>query len=388
MSQSNSKQVGNVPLLDITRDNEPMLYEMIRAISEVVHSGGFVGGPHCQLLEQAVAELCQTRHAIGCASGSDALLLSLMAIDLQPGDEVIVPSFTFFASVSAVTRLGATPVFIDIEPDTFNLDPQRLEELITPRTKAVMPIHLFGQAANMTAIVGVAKCHGIHVIEDMAQAIGAKHGDQSVGSMGTTGCISFYPTKNLGGLGDGGMVVSNDDAIADRVRLLANHGMRPRYYHQAVGINSRLDAIQAAGLNVKIQHLAKWINQRRENARYYSQRFAELGLDSEIGIPGDDTCGLHVWNQFTIRLLNHDRDQVRADLTESGIGSDIYYPIPVHRQECYRYLNACDESLPETNRASSQVLSLPIFPSLTQAELDRVIECVAQAVHTGQQAAA
>ncbi len=377
--------IKQVPLLDVSRDNDPLRDEMVEAISAVVFTGRFIGGPDCKQLEETLASYCGVKHAVGCASGSDALLLSLMAVGIGAGDEVIVPSFTFFASVSAIWRLGAIPVFIDIDSTTFNLDPNQFEPLITPNTKAIMPVHLFGQCANMTAIMEIADGHGLHVIEDAAQAIGSTHMTHPAGSLGDTGCFSFYPTKNLGGLGDSGMITTNSDEIADQVRLFANHGMRPRYYHQVVGINSRLDSFQAAGLNVKMKYLDHWTTKRQENARRYEQMFTAASLHSSIELPQDDSHGNHVWNQYTIRVKDFDRDQLRTKLAEREIGSEIYYPIPMHQQECFLSLGYEAESLPNTELASRQVLSLPIFPGLAEAEQQYVVNSVREILQQGEQ---
>lgn len=374
-----------VPLLDVNRDNRPIMDELHEAIAAVTESGWFIGGPACKELEKNIAELCGAKHAVGCASGSDALLLSLIALEIGAGDEVIVPSFTFFASVSAIWRLGAKPVFIDIEHDSFNLNPSLIEGLINEKTKAIMPIHLFGQCANMTTICEIADKHGLHIIEDAAQAIGAAHGDQLAGSIGTTGCFSFYPTKNLGGLGDGGMITCNDDSLAANLRRIANHGMEPRYYHQTVGINSRLDSYQAAGLNVKLKQLPRWTTQRQQNAKRYEQLIGEAGLLAQMDLPKDDLRGNHVWNQFTIRIKQQDRDAVRKQLSEMGIGTEVYYPVPMHQQECFSSIEWEAGSLNETELAAQQVLSLPIFPGLTEDEQRRVVDCLKQVLTSQSQ---
>lgn len=334
-------------------------------------------GPECQQLEQRIASLCGVSHAIGCGSGTDALLLALMAIDLGSGDEVIVPSFTFFATASAVWRLGASPVFVDIDPNTFNLDPEKLKDAVTSQTKAVIPVHLFGQSADMTAINAIADEHQLTVIEDAAQALGADFDGRPVGSLGHVGCFSFYPTKNLGGFGDGGMLTTNSDALADKLRLLRVHGMKPRYYHDMVGTNSRLDTIQAAVLNVKLPRLASWKSARRDNARRYQQLFRQGGLTSHIDLPTPSPRCTHVWNQYTIRVRDGRRDALRESLSDHGIGTEIYYPIPLHQQACFRSL-ASNVSLPETDRAAREVLSLPIFPTMTQAEQQTVVLRIAE----------
>ena len=374
--------VTSAPLLDVGRGNQPLKAEIMESISQIIDSGWFIGGPHVKELEKQVAEVTQTEHAIGCASGSDALLLALMAVGIEPGDEVICPSFTFFATASAITRLGGVPIFIDIEPTSYNLDVRQLESLITEKTKAIIPVHLFGQCADMDPILEIAQAHDIKIIEDCAQSIGATESDRPAGSMGTVGCFSFYPTKNLGGFGDGGMLTTNDPEVADRLRLLANHGMRPRYYHQVVGINSRLDAIQAAVLCAKMKHVGEYSVKRKQNAIRYRKLMLESGLSSSIGIPSTlPRCG-HVWNQFTIRVPNGRRDEVRQQLADMNVGSEIYYPVPLHEQECFAYLSDRTGALPETERAAAEVLALPIFPELTAAEQTYAVECLSKILGT------
>ncbi len=369
----------NVPLLDVNRDNRPHREEFIEALTEVVDSGRFLFGPEVSALEEEIAKYSQADHAIGCASGSDALLLALMALGIGPGDEVIVPSFTFFASVSCVTRLGATPIFADIRPDTFNLDTDHLEQLITERTRAIIPVHLFGQCAEIDRICQIAASRDIPVIEDAAQAIGAAYHSRPAGSWGLIGCFSFYPTKNLGGMGDGGMMTSGDAEMADRLRLFAGHGMRPRYYHQVVGINSRLDTFQAAVLRVKMRHLDDAVQRRSAIAGRYMEWMEDQQLvgEDQITLPYIDPNAFHVWNQFSIRIGGGQRDAMRAHLAEQGVGSEIYYPVPMHQQECFAFLGVDGSDLPETERAAAEILNLPIFPGLTQEEQLRVVECVA-----------
>ncbi|MDA1051110.1 MAG: DegT/DnrJ/EryC1/StrS family aminotransferase [Planctomycetota bacterium] len=376
MSHNRATNPQSVPLLDIVGENRPLHEEMLEAIRDVFETGRFLYGPAVTELENALAELSGAKHAVGCASGSDALLLALLAMDIGAGDEVIVPSFTFFATASAVERLGARIVFVDIDPATFNLDPAKVEAAITPDTKAVIPVHLFGRMANMTELQRIAEEAGIRVIEDAAQAIGSKHRDRGAGAWGDVGCFSFYPTKNLGGCGDGGMLTTSNDELAERLRLFAAHGMSPRYVHRVVGINSRLDTLQAAALCVKMKHLQRWTEARRENAARYHELFADVGLTKNITLPaaGD---GTHVWNQFTIRVPNGRRDALRSHLAEQHIASEIYYPIPLHQQECFRHVSCAPGSLLESARAAAEVLSLPIFPDLTFAEQQRVVDGIA-----------
>lgn len=370
--------ITSVPLLDVGRGNAPLKAEIMATFSEVIDSGWFVGGPHVKSLEQSVAQVSGVDHAIGCASGSEALLLALMAINIEPGDEVICPSFTFFATTSAISRLGATPVFVDIDPETFNVDPRKLEALITERTKAIIPVHLFGQCCDMDPILKVAEAHNLTVIEDCAQSIGASDKGRPAGSMGAIGCFSFYPTKNLGGFGDGGMLTASDPEVADRLRLLANHGMKPRYYHREVGINSRLDAMQAAVLGIKIKHLAEYGGARRRNAMRYRDLMAHAGIASIVCPPNESKDCCHVWNQFTIRIPDGKRDQVREQLAAVNVGSEIYYPVPMHQQECFLNVPVSFESLTQTERAAAEVLSLPIFPELTAPEQAYVVDCLAK----------
>lgn len=371
-----------VSLLDVSRGNAPLREEVLRAIADVYDSGRFLHGPEVTELENRVAQLSHTRHAIGCASGSDALLLALMALGIQPGDEVIVPSFTFFATASCVARLGAKIVFADIDPQTYNIAPSALEECITPNTRAIIPVHLFGQAAKMDWICNIASENDIPVIEDSAQAIGGAYHGRPVGSWGQIGCISFYPTKNLGGCGDGGMLTVNSDLLADRLRLLASHGMRPRYHHSEIGINSRLDTFQAAALTVKIKHLQRYTAARQANAERYLALFEDYGLASravggDIELPYQDPAAFHVWNQFSLRVRSGRRDHLRAYLQERGIGTEVYYPIPLHQQKCFRHCGYSTGSLPHTEQAAAEILNLPIYPELTAEEQVRVVEAVA-----------
>ena len=378
---------NSVPLLDITRGQQSLKQELMEAIEAVIDSGRFLHGPDVRQLEASIAERCEVEHAVSCASGSDALLLSLLALGVGPGDEVIVPSFTFFATASAVSRVGAKVVFIDIDPTTFNLDPTLIEQEITPATKAIIPVHLFGQCAAMDSICDLAQRHDLRVIEDAAQALGARYHDRPAGGWGDVGCFSFYPTKNLGGFGDGGMLTTNDGDLAERLRLFAAHGMHPRYYHSVIGINSRLDTIQAAALNIKLKHLPTLTSQRQANADRYHELFDDAGLRNIVDLPATMAGGEHVWNQYTIRVPRGLRDTLRGHLQESRIGSEIYYPVPLHRQECYQSLGYDDGSLPETEKAAAEVIALPIFPELTTPEQEAVVEGIAD-FHRGRQVSA
>lgn len=366
-----------VPLLDIRKQNTPLAEEIQAEIARVCDSGAFVHGPDCSELETEIAAYCGTQYAVGCASGSDALLLSLMALDVGSGDEVILPSFTFFATAGAVWRLGATPVFVDIEPHSFNLDPDHLNQAITPATKVILPVHLFGRSAEMNAINEIAARHSMAVVEDAAQAIGAEYDGRRAGALGALGCFSFYPTKNLGGFGDGGMITTNDRHLAERLRKLRDHGQSPRYHHDLVGVNSRLDTLQAAVLRVKLRHLESWTRQRIAHASRYATLLAGAGLDQAIQ-PPHTAIGRHVWNQYTIRVADGRRDALRNYLGERQIGSNVYYPVPLHRQPCFASLGYAEGSLPETEHAAREVLSIPIFAELTPPQLETVVATIRQ----------
>lgn len=365
-----------VPMLDVNRQNKPLQAEIDAAIAEVCRSGAFVHGPACRELESTIADYCGSQLAVGCASGSDALLLSLMALDVGPGDEVIIPSFTFFATAGAVWRLGAKPVFADILPETFNIDPADVARKISSATKAILPVHLFGQAVDMQGLSAAAG--KLPIVEDAAQAIGAEVRGQRVGSLGKLGCFSFYPTKNLGGFGDGGMITTDDQQLADRLRILRDHGQHPRYHHHVVGVNSRLDTLQAAILNVKIRHLDASAAGRKRNAKRYRDEFARLGLQDVLGIPVEAEHCQSVWNQYTIRVPDGSREALQRQLAEKKIGSAVYYPVPLHLQECFSDLGYEPDSLPHTEKAVQEVLSLPIYAELTSVEQDRVVQAIAE----------
>jgi len=374
---SQTGTIQGVPLLDLGRQHAGLRAEILAGLGRVCDSGGFVLGSEVTQLEQQMAVYCQAKHAIGCASGSDALLLALMALDISAGDEVILPSFTFFATASAVTRLGARPVFADIDPQTFNIDPQHVASLVKPSTKVIIPVHLFGQAVDTVALAKIARPQGIGLVEDAAQSIGAEIQGRRVGSIGTIGCFSFYPTKNLGGAGDGGMLTTQSDDLADRLRLLRGHGMRPRYYHACIGINSRLDSFQAAVLNVKFPLLDHWTFLRQTNADRYAELFTAAGLHRTLVLPVAQPGMRHVWNQYVIRVPDGLRTPLREALTEARIGTEIYYPLGLHQQECFRSLGYQSDDLPETRRAAEEVLALPIFPELRAEEQKIVVDRIA-----------
>ncbi|XZE22396.1 DegT/DnrJ/EryC1/StrS family aminotransferase [Pirellulaceae bacterium SH449] len=371
-------KLAGVPLLDVNRGNLLVHEEIMEAIEAVVLSGRFLHGPDVGELECSVAGVCQTKYAIGCASGSDALLLALMALEVQPGDEVIVPSFTFFATASAVARLGAIPVFADIDPHTYNIDPSQIEANISSRTRAIIPVHLFGQCAAMDKICAIAEAKKVPVIEDAAQAIGAAYLGKPAGAWGDMGCLSFYPTKNLGGMGDGGMMVCQDDELASKLRLYAAHGMQPRYHHKVLGINSRLDTIQAAILRIKLRQLESYNVARQQNALRYNEMFTNEGLVGEFELPFQSPHAKHIWNQYGIRIANGERDALRQHLQSVGISTEIYYPIPLHLQECFKELGYSEGSLPHTEAAAKEILHLPIYPELCVEEQVAVVRGIKQ----------
>lgn len=371
-----------VPLLDVTRTNAAIRDEVLQLWAQIYDQGGFIGGPHVKNLEAELARVCESRHAIACASGSDALVLALMATGIEPGDEVICPAFTFFATASAVWRLGATPVFADIDPLTFNMDPTHVRSLINNHTKAILPVHLFGLACDMSAFQEICATEDLWLIEDCAQSIGARYQGQAVGSIGDVGCFSFYPSKNLGGFGDGGFMTANDDQVAAQLRIFANHGMTETYRHEYVGLNSRLDSLQAAALWVKCRQLDELAEQRRANVARYQKLFADCQLDSVLGLPTEPSDCFHVWNQYTIRIPDGRRDEIKAALAERKIGASVYYPIPLSRQRCFAGLGYPEGSLPHTEQACREVLSLPVFPGLTHSEQDRVVASLHDAWHS------
>jgi len=366
--------VKKIPPVDLARQYQQIAQETDAAILAVLKSGYYIGGPVVSEFEQQFAEYVGTSHAIGCNSGTDALYLAVLALEIGPGDEVITPSFTFFATAEMVSQTGATPVFVDIDPLTFNLDPHKLEAAITPKTKAIIPVHLFGQPVDMGMVMAIAEKHHLFVIEDCAQATGAKWQDKQVGSWGHINAFSFFPTKNLGGCGDGGAVTTNDPVLADKVRMLKEHGSRQRYFHEAIGINSRLDALQAAILQIKLRYLDEWNQKRQQAAQLYTQLLNPI---SHLILPTEIVGGEHVWNQYTIRIQNNDsqgikRDHVREKLQESGVLSMIYYPIPLHLQVVYQSLGYPLGSFPQTEAIAEQVLSLPMFPGINIEEQKQV----------------
>jgi dTDP-4-amino-4,6-dideoxygalactose transaminase len=366
----------NVPLLDLKAQFRPLRAEIMETIQIVCDEQGFILGPRVVAFEESVARYIGARYAIGCASGSDALLLSLMATGVKAGDEVITVPFTFFSTAGAISRLGAKPVFVDIQPDTFNIDPNQIERAITTRTKAIIPVHLFGQCADMTAINDIAERKNIRVIEDACQAIGAAQKGKRAGVLGDTGCFSFFPTKNLGGFGDGGIITTNDKPLANSMAMLRVHGSQVRYLHEAVGINSRLDALQAAVLHVKLKYLDQWTEGRRRNAERYQSLFTEAKLLDRVILPLTAHENFHVYNQYTVRVPQ--RDELRNFLKDNGVGSEVYYPLPMHLQNCYQDLGYRKGSFPLSERAAEEVLSLPIYAELTKDQQAYVVERIAE----------
>ncbi len=359
-----------VPSFDLTRQNSRLRDELMAVIGEVVDSGQFILGDSVERLEEAIAEICGVKHAIAVANGSDALYLALMAADVGPGDEVITTPFTFFATAGSIVRVGAKPVFCDIDPKTYNIDPTRIEGMVTARTKAILPVHLYGQSADMDPICEIAGRHGLIVIEDAAQAIGAKYKGRPVGSLGDMACISFFPTKNLGAFGDSGMVVTENDALAERLRKLRVHGSKKKYYHELLGINSRLDALQAAILNTKVKYLGGWIEARRSLAKGYNRGLVSAAETAQCPVVLDRAY--HVYHQYTIRVPH--RDAVQAELKSRGVGSTVYYPLPLHLQPVFENLGYKLGDFPESEKAAGEVLSLPMFPELESCEQEYVVE--------------
>ena len=390
-----------VPLLDVNAQNLPLEAELTAAFTSVLRSGQFIMGPECDAIEKEIAAMVECKHGVGCSSGTDAILLALMALGIGPGDEVLVPTFTFFATAGCVARVGATPVFVDACPVCFNIDMKKAAAKITPKTKAIIPVHLFGQAADMDAVMALAQEHNLFVIEDGAQAIGAKYKGKPVGSIGHFGTYSFFPSKNLGGFGDGGFLVANDDALADRARLLRTHGSRPKYYHKFVGGNFRLDPLQAALLRVKLRGYDTYTKARQANAAYYTAKLSALpgvvvadpahckcastqdaalaAAGAKIVLPVPYAHNDHIWNQYTLRVIGEGRrDALKKHLTDAGIGCEIYYPVTMDQQECFAYTSDWARSDCDTaHRLAGEAISIPIFPELSDEQKDAVIAQIA-----------
>lgn len=360
----------SVPLLDLPVQYREIQPELEREVLDILRSGRYIKGPKVEKLEEELARYCEVEHAIGCASGTDAILLALMALEVGPGDEVITTPYTFFATGGCISRLGARPVFVDIDPVTYNIDPAHIEGALTEKTAAIIPVHLYGQCVDMDPILELAREHSIPVIEDAAQAIGATYRGRKAGSMGTIGCFSFFPSKNLGACGDGGLMTTNDGSLAERLSILREHGASPKYYHRVIGINSRLDALQAAIILVKLPHLEKWHRGRRKNAAFYDEHLSGLPLT----LPRVSRDCVSIFNQYVIRAPR--RDDLREHLKTCGIGNEIYYPVPLHLQECYRDLGYREGDLPEAERAARETVALPIYPQLTDDQLLEVVSSI------------
>jgi dTDP-4-amino-4,6-dideoxygalactose transaminase len=364
---------AGVPLCDLLAQYRDLRPELEAALARVLASGQVILGPEVTALEDEVARYCGVGHGVGCSSGTDALSLALHGHGVGPGDEVIVPTFTFFATAGSICRAGARPVFTDIDPVTYNLDPRQVEGKVTPRTRAVLAVHLFGQCADMEALADVAARHGLALIEDAAQALGAEFDGKRAGSLGAVGCLSFYPTKNLGAYGDAGMVVTDDDALAGRMRCLRVHGMEPKYYHKHLGWNARLDALQAALLRVKLPHLERWIGARQVAARRYDRLIEEYGLAHFLERPTARPRRRHTFNQYVVRVSRGERDALVRHLRAEHIGHEIYYPVPLHLQECLSHLGYRAGDFPASEEACRSVLALPMYPELTEDQQYRVI---------------
>ena len=359
-----------VPLLDLKAQYAKIKKEILSGITEVLESQRCIGGPKVEEFEKAVAALCDCEYAVGVTSGTDAILNCLMSLEIGPGDEVITTPFTFFATAGCIARVGAKPVFVDIEPKTYNINPDLIEPAVTDKTKAIIPVHLYGQMADMDPVMTVAQKHNLAVIEDAAQSITSTYKGKKAGSFGTTGCFSFFPSKNLGGIGDGGMIVTNDEALYHRLFIMRNHGGEPKYYHKFIGGNFRLDPIQAVALLAKLPFLDEWSRGRRENASYYNKKFK----GTSVGTPFIREDCVSIYNQYVIRVAN--RDELFEHLKGNNIGCEIYYPVPLHMQECFEYLGYKQGDFPESEKAAKEVLALPVYPELTDEMKDFVVDTV------------
>jgi len=370
-----------IPLLDLKQQYASIRDDVLRVTNEVYESQMFILGKRVDEFERDFAAYCHSKHAVGVSSGTDALLVALMVLGVKPGDEVIVPAYSFFATAGVVDRLGAVPVFADVRLDDYNLDPAQLEARITPRTKAIMPVHLYGQCAAMEEINAIARRHGVPVVEDAAQAVGAEYDGIRAGALGALGCFSFFPSKNLGAFGDAGAVTANDDALYERLVDFRVHGMRPKYYHRYVGGNFRIDALQAAILHVKLPHLERWSEGRRRNAAIYDELFAEAGAGERVVLPRELPRRRHVFNQYVVRFPGGQRDKVMAHLKSAGIGCEVYYPLTLPQQECFRdCVPSARESFPNSDAAALQTLAIPIFPELTREQLAEVVREIMNAM--------
>jgi len=381
MTEATKPATTMIPLLDLHAQYAPLRDKIVAAVTRVCDSQRYIMGPEVTGFESEIAALIGVSHAVTVSSGTDALLLALMALDVKAGDEVITSTYSFFATAGAIARVGARPVLLDIDPVTFNLDPAAVAAAITERTTAILPVHLYGLSADMDPILAVAARHGIPVIEDAAQAIGATYKGRPAGGMGAVGCFSFFPSKNLGALGDAGLLTTNDTALAHKAALLRNHGMEPKYYHHIVGANFRMDAIQAAVLRVKAPHLTAWTEARRMNAQRYARLFHEAGVEDRVTLPVEPAGYRHIFNQFVIRTAG--RDGLKAYLDRKQIGNEIYYPVPFHLQPCFAYLGYRRGDFPVAERAANESLAIPIYSELTTEQQQTIVEAIAEFVDHG-----
>jgi dTDP-4-amino-4,6-dideoxygalactose transaminase len=375
-NRTSAADPGGFDFLDLKAQFATIREEVMEAVARVMDSQHFILGDEVRLLEEEIAAMLGAKHAVACASGSDALVLAMLACEIQAGDEVITTPFTFFATGGAIARVGAKPVFVDIDPDIFNINPHEIEAAITPKTRAILPVHLFGLPADLDPILKIAGARDLVVIEDAAQAIGARYRGHFVGTLGTFGCFSFFPSKNLGGAGDGGLVTTNDAALASRVRLLRVHGSKKKYHHEILGMNSRLDALQAAILRVKLRHLEKWTKEREARANRYRALFERTNAAEFVQLPNVPQPELrHVYNQFSVRC--QERDALREFLRGAGIPTEIYYPVPLHMQNAFSYLGYRVGQFPQAEKASQEVLALPVFPELQESRQEAVVRAMA-----------
>lgn len=366
-----------VPLLDLQEQYKPLRAELLAAIARVCDSQRFILGPEVEALESELAHALEVEHAVAVSSGTDAILAVLMALGIGPGDEVVTTTYSFFATAGCISRVGATPVFVDIDPATYNVDPGAVAAAMTPRTRAILPVHLYGLCADMSPLLALGQRTGVPVIEDACQAIGAQYTGRPAGSLGVAGCFSFFPSKNLGAFGDGGLVTTTDAALARELRLLRNHGAEPRYLHTRIGGNFRLDAIQAAVLRVKLPHLAEWTRRRRDNAAAYDRLFRDAAVE-DLDLPSEPPGYHHIYNQYVVGVP--ERDRVRQELAAAGIGTEIYYPLPFHLQECFASLGYARGDFPHAERAAARSLALPIYGELTRDQLIAVVRGVVRAL--------
>jgi dTDP-4-amino-4,6-dideoxygalactose transaminase len=376
MSDATKSVATMIPLLDLQAQYAPLRDKIVAAVTRVCDSQRYIMGPEVTAFEDEIASLIGVTHAVSLSSGTDALLVALMALDIKAGDEVITSTYSFFATAGAIARVGARPVLVDIDPVTFNIDPAAIPAVITDRTKAILPVHLYGLSADLDPILAVGERHGIPVIEDAAQAIGATYKGRAVGGIGAVGCFSFFPSKNLGAFGDAGLLTTEDAALAHRAKLLRNHGMEPKYYHHLAGGNFRMDAIQAAVLRIKAPHLAAWTEARRMNAQRYARLFHEKGLQNRVTLPVEPAGLHHIFNQFVIRVA--DRDGLKAHLDRKHIGNEIYYPVPFHLQPCFEYLGYRRGDFPVAERAANESLAIPIYSELSLDQQETIVDAIAE----------